>query len=288
MQIQDKIAVITGAGSGIGRALALGLAPQCRGLALCDVDAKTLEETKAMLPASCSVFAATVDVSQLDAVREFASKVVDQLGAPDIVINNAGVALGRYSVDDLPYEEFEWIVGINFWGMVYGSKEFLPYMKDKKEAFIGNVSSVFGMMGIAFQSPYCATKFAIRGFTESFRMEAMQTHPRLTVASIHPGGIKTNIAKSSRWPKDTDPSLRKKHLEDFEKVLKTTSEKAAKTIIKGIRRNKKRILIGPDARLVSFLTRIFPSSYVRIVGKRIHKRQAKVERDFAKNAAKRP
>ncbi|MDX1696141.1 MAG: SDR family NAD(P)-dependent oxidoreductase, partial [Ketobacteraceae bacterium] len=193
---RDKVAAITGAGSGIGRATALMLAEQGCHLALSDVDEKGLLETASQVSGvRCTHH--IVDVADREAVYAWANQVFQEHGRINIIMNNAGVGLGD-TVEQMKYEDFEWLMNINFWGVVYGTKAFLPYLKQSGEGHIINVSSVFGLIGVPTQSAYNAAKFAVRGFTESLREELEIEDACVSATSIHPGGIKTNIARNSR------------------------------------------------------------------------------------------
>jgi len=261
--LRGKVAVITGAGSGIGRALALQLAQQGVTLAITDYQSESLQESLKLVqkhqPQSRSYL---FDVSDKAAFQEFAQQAIRDFQQIDLVINNAGVALGKYTVEQLSYEDLEWIMGINLWGMIYGTKEFLPHLKTRLEASIVNISSLFGLIGVKYQAAYCTTKFAIRGFTESLRQELMDTN--VQVLSVHPGGIKTNIAKHARHHNQAHIT---KMAKSFEQAAKTSSESAAKQIIRGIQKNKKRVLVGMDAKLLDKLVRLFPNSYAKLVSK---------------------
>ena len=274
---KDKVAVVTGAGgSGIGRALALALAAEGAKLAISDVKEETLDETISMLKAmNATVDAHAFDVADRAAMYRFADAVADKYGQVDLVINNAGVALGRVTAMDVDYDDFDWIMGINFWGMVYGSKAFLPHLVKRTEATLVNVSSLFGLMGVAYQVPYCTSKFAIRGFTESLRMEMMALSPQVTVTSVHPGGIKTNIVKSSRWNPNIPKEDRERDQKNFEKLFITTPETAAKVIIKGIKKKRPRVLIGRDAKFPDKIIRLFPGLYTKIIGRVMQRMERK-------------
>jgi NAD(P)-dependent dehydrogenase (short-subunit alcohol dehydrogenase family) len=222
-----------------------------------------------------------LDVSDRAAFFAFAEAVVNTFGQVDLVINNAGVALGRATVGELPIKDFEWIVGINMWGMVHGTQAFLQHLVKQQVAAGVNVSRLFGLMGVAEQAAYSTTKFAIRGFTESMRMEARDAYPGLQVISVHPGGISTNIAQASRNIAAESQAMHDADISNFEKVLRMPAEKAAKKILRGIRKNRGRILIGYDAKLLDKLVRLLPRRYVGIIGKRIAKEKRKVMAAFA-------
>ncbi|MBW1846401.1 MAG: SDR family NAD(P)-dependent oxidoreductase [Deltaproteobacteria bacterium] len=264
--LKGKVAVITGAASGIGRSLALQLAREGCNLSITDINSEGLRET-AEMAANNAVKIATevVNAADRDHVYAFAENVVSQHGCVDIVINNAGVSL-RGTIEEVSDEEFEWLMGINFWGVVYGSKAFLPYLKQQSEANLVNISSVHGLFTNPGVGPYCSSKFGIRGFTMALCQELKDTSVK--VSCVHPGGIKTNIVKNSR---DAAASIPEKSLEeaqeDFDKTIaRISADKAAKIIIRGIRKDKARILVGSDATVFDFMTRYFPSYWQKFMG----------------------
>ena len=265
---RDRVAVITGAGSGIGRALAFELGAAGCKLALSDINEAAVKQVaKELKDAGRDVIADRLDGADRDAFYAYADKVLKKFGTVNIVINNAGVALGC-TVEDTSYEDFEWLMGINFWGVVYGTKAFLPHLKRADEGHIVNISSVFGLIGVPTQSAYNAAKFAVRGFTESLRQELEIEGSTVSCSSVHPGGIKTNIAKNARMSSDVskitglDGEASK---EQFEKMFRTTPEQAAATIIAGIRGNKRRVLIGADAVAIDTMQRLLPTSYQKLM-----------------------
>ena len=254
----QKVAVVTGAGSGIGRALAKALSAKGYRLALCDIDAKGLEATAEGTGALTQV----LDVSKREAVEAFAKAALERFGHVDVVFNNAGVDVA-HSVADVSYEDFEWLFGINFWGVVYGTKAFLPSMIARGSGAIVNISSVFGLVGWPNHGTYCAAKFAVRGFTEALRHELRGTGVRSVC--VHPGGIKTNIVRNSRYLKDHDGKIQREGaIALFDLIARTSPELAAKTIIKGLERGSSRILIGPDAAAIDFVHRLFPARYTGV------------------------
>lgn len=261
---KESVAVITGAASGIGRALAVRFAVEgIAGIAISDVNEAGLSETAALVrEAGSNVTTNAVDVSKLDQVQEFADDVIEKHGRVTHLVNNAGVGLlGRF--DQISIEDFEWLMGINFWGVVYGCKVFLPSLLKEKEAHIVNISSVFGLIAPEEQSAYCASKFAVRGFTESLRHELGDTN--VSVTSVHPGGVKTNIVRNSRVGAETPAEWKDQGTKLFDRVAKTTPEAAAEDIINAIKTKNPRLLIGKDARAISHLSRLFPKSYLRII-----------------------
>ncbi|MBP7475426.1 MAG: SDR family NAD(P)-dependent oxidoreductase [Pyrinomonadaceae bacterium] len=257
-----SVVVITGAASGIGRALAVRIASEgVAGIAISDVNEAGLNGTAAMItgvPVSTHV----MDVSKLDDVKQFAGGVIAKHGRVTHLINNAGVGvLGSF--EQLSIEDFEWLMGINFWGVIYGCKVFLPLLKAQPQGHIVNVSSVFGLIAPEEQSAYCSSKFAVRGFTESLRHELAGS--TVSVSCVHPGGIKTNIARNSRVGENTPEEWKQQGAKFFDKVAKTSPETAAEVILKGIKEQNPRILIGQDAYAISTLSRLFPAKYLRMI-----------------------
>ncbi len=259
-EIAGKVAIVTGAASGIGRATAELLSREgAKHVAITDVNRDGLEETaKIIRDAGGKVSTHIIDVADKDAVYAFADEIAAAHGGADIVINNAGVAqMAR--VEDLTYEDFEWVMNIDFWGMVYGSKAFLPQLQAKGAGHIVNVSSIFGLISVPTQAAYNSAKFAIRGFTEALLQEFADTD--IKVSSVHPGGIKTNIVRNARFLQSTTATEREEAVSGFDQLARTTPAKAAETIVNGIKKNKKRILIGFDARLVDWAQRLLPTRY---------------------------
>lgn len=266
-QWKGKVAAITGAASGIGRSLAVSFAGRGCRLALSDVNEAGLEETKALVEAKgAEVTTTLVDVSKREEVEAWAEKTATHFGGVDIVINNAGVTVVD-TVERMSYEDFEWLMGINFWGVVYGSKSFLPYLRKSSGGYLVNISSVFGIISVPTQSSYNASKFAVRGFTESLRQELRDTS--ILVSCVHPGGIKTSIARNARHYHRPGMTVEKeKTVKRFEgKMTPTTPDEAAEVIITGMERRKKRILIGKDARLIAWLQWLFPVGYDSFVAR---------------------
>jgi NAD(P)-dependent dehydrogenase (short-subunit alcohol dehydrogenase family) len=266
---ENKVAAITGAGSGIGRALALGLARQGCHLALSDVNEAGLNETAEMartLGVKASV--SLVNVADRAAVQAWADQVMADYGRVNAIFNNAGVAQGG-TVEGNDYADYEWVMNINFWGVVNGTKAFLPHLKASGAGHIINTSSIFGLFAQPAMSAYNASKFAVRGFTESLRQELDLAACGVSASCVHPGGIKTNIASTARM----NSSLAKVVGQDVEqarqqfndKLLRTTPEHAAKVIIQGVLANKRRILIGGDAYASDLMQRLMPALYQRLV-----------------------
>lgn len=264
---RGKVAAITGAGSGIGRALAIALAKEGCDLALSDVNETGLHETVQQAQAAgVRVQAQKLDVADRAAVHAWADQVVSALGKVNLIFNNAGVGLGE-TVENMRYENLEWLMNINFWGVVHGTKAFLPHLKAAGEGHIINISSVFGFIGFPTQSAYNAAKFAVRGFTESLREEmAIEGYP-IGVTCVHPGGIKTNIARTARMGDMSKLGVtdQEKAAKQFEAMARTTPEQAAQVILAGVRGNRARVLIGLDARLIDTMQRLLPTGYQKLL-----------------------
>ncbi len=259
--LKGKVAVITGTGSGMGKELALQLAEKGCRLAISDINPASLEETAHSI--NGDVFAAPLDVSDREAFETYADKVIKHYGRADILINNAGVAIsGR--LEETSYTDFEWLMGINFWGVVHGSKSFLPQMTRQKSGTIVNMSSMLGLIALPAQGAYAASKFAVRGFTECLRQEMVMDKTGVHAICVHPGIIQTNIAKNSRFYSDPFGNTNKTEAaEEFAQMAKVTANRAACEIIKGIEKQKPRILIGNDVKFVEKLQHIRPVYYAR-------------------------
>lgn len=263
--LNDKVVVITGAGSGIGRALALNLAGRGALLALSDVDegglATTVRKAEA---AGARVHSARLDVSDRDAFARYALDVVQELGRVNVVVNNAGVALAG-DLDDLDYGDMDWIMGINFWGVVHGTKEFLPHLIASGDGHVVNISSLFGLISMPGQSMYNAAKYAVRGMTEALREEMLVAGHPVGVTCVHPGGIKTAIARNARVSAKEDQAATAKFFD--EKLAKMTPERAAEIIVRGILRNQARVLVGLDAHALHHFAKLTGSRYQDVVAK---------------------
>lgn len=258
-----KKVVITGAASGIGRALAVQLANQGATLALLDKHRDGLEETRALCPRGVP-FIYDVDVSNRGGMEAVAQKVVRDLAQVDVLINNAGVSSSG-SIHDLTETTLRWTMDINFWGTVHGTWAFLPVLLSRPEAALVNVSSVYGLIGVPEQAAYCASKFAVRGFTEAVRQDLRRTG--VTVTLVFPGGIRTSIVKSSRSDSKLSTDQAVLLRQAFEASLHTSADEAARAILEGIRRKAARVLIGQDARRIDLLARCLPGSYDRAVAR---------------------
>jgi NAD(P)-dependent dehydrogenase (short-subunit alcohol dehydrogenase family) len=263
MQYHGKIAVVTGAGSGIGRALAANLASRGARLAISDVNDTALGETVAICEkAGAEVRGYHLDVADRAAVLAHAEDVTRDLGEANLVVNNAGVAL-MATVEEMSWDDLDWLMGINFWGVVHGTKAFLPHLIASGDGHLVNISSVFGFVGVPSQSAYNAAKFAVRGFTEALRQEMLIAGHPVAVSCVHPGGIKTNIARDARAARELIPV--EERADRFERAARTTPEKAAEIILRGVDRRSPRILVGPDARFFDATARITGARYQRVV-----------------------
>ena len=263
MRITGRPVMITGAASGIGRALAWRLSRLGSPVALADVDEAGLRDTASGL--SGPVLTRVLDVSDAADLLRFADEVRAWLPAPlGAVFNNAGVAVTSSVLDAVP-EDDDWLHDINFKGVVNGTRAFLPILAAQDSGVIVNTSSVFGLVGIPYQSAYCASKFAVRGFTDALRLELRGTGVR--AVTVHPGGITTNIARNGRMRKDPEGRGRTKEqlAAEFEAITMTSPDKAAAIIHRGVERGKARILVGPDAYVFDALARITPTHYYAVL-----------------------
>ncbi|KPA91864.1 SDR family NAD(P)-dependent oxidoreductase [Pseudomonas fuscovaginae] len=266
-----KVAAITGAASGMGRALAIALAREGCHLALADKNAAGLEQTlhlaraAALLPLRMS--SQVLDVADRLAMFDWAAATAAEHGQVNLIFNNAGVALSS-TIEGMSLEDLEWIVGINFWGVVHGTQAFLPYLRQSGEGHIVNTSSVFGLFAQPGMSGYNASKFAVRGFTEALRQELDLMNYGVSATSVHPGGIRTDIARASRISDNVKGLLidsEQQARADFEKLFITSAEQAARVILQGVRKNRRRVLIGRDAHALDLFVRLLPSAYQALV-----------------------
>ena len=265
---KGKVAAITGAGSGIGQQLAVLLAKEGCNLSLSDVSEAGLAATVELVkPFKINVTTQKVDVSDQAQVAAWAKETVAKHGQVNLIFNNAGVAMGS-TVEGMSYKDLEWMMDINFWGVVYGTKEFLPLLKQSGDGHIINISSLFGLTAQPTQSAYNASKFAVRGFTESLRQELDMQNLGVSSTCVHPGGIRTNIAKSARMS-DSLSTLgmnAQKSIKDFDKMLRILPEEAARQILNAVRHNQRRLLIGNDAKILDLMQRIMPQGYQKVFG----------------------
>ncbi len=268
--LSGGVAVVTGAASGIGRALALALAAEGMTVALADRDEKGLHETALLLARAGGASSLhALDVADEAAVNAFAQTVLSAHGRVTVVANNAGVSMFG-TVQELATDEIAWLMNVNFWGVVYGTKAFLPALLAQPEACIVNTSSVFGLWGPPGQAAYAASKFAVRGFSESLRGELSGTG--VHVLTVHPGGIKTAIARSSRVARAADAELAAKTMKTFdERFLTTPPEVLAAAIVDGIKRKRDRVVAGSDAPRIDVLTRLFPTRAARWFNQRVRR-----------------
>ncbi len=270
--LTDKVIAITGAGSGIGAALADLCLQSGATVALSDIRPDAAAERLKVSGGRGSVD--KLDVSSRDDVMAYVKQTEDRFGRVDIMINNAGVALSA-TVAEMSVEDFRWVMDINFWGVVHGTQAVLPGMLSRNCGTIVNISSLFGLIGVPTQSAYNASKFAVRGFTESLRCELAETNVK--TLCVHPGGIKTNIARNSRFFSGIDGELDKgKAVQEFDKVARVSPEEAAQQIIKAALKGRDRLLIGNDARVLDLVQRGFPVGYSRILRSLINLGKEKV------------
>ena len=271
--IKGAAAAVTGAAGGIGRALAIELATRGCDLALADRDEAGLEAVAAEIASSTQrkVTVHRLDVADPVAIGAFARDACEAHPALNILVNNAGVALfGQFH--EIDQAEIEWLFAINFWGVVHGTRAFLPHLASKAEAHIVNLSSIFGIVAPPGQSAYAAAKFAVRGFSESLRHELATAQSPVRLSVVHPGGVATDIARNARMGSGiTHNARRVEAIERFDRLAGTTPRDAALRIIKGIERNEPRILIGSDARFMDLLQRLLPGTYWRVMAKRLAK-----------------
>jgi short-subunit dehydrogenase len=269
--IAGAAAAVTGAASGIGRALALELAARGCDLALADRDEAGLQAVSAEIGNRQKVTVHRVDVGEPKEIADFAAAATSAHPGLNIVVNNAGVALlGQFS--EIEQAQMEWLININFWGVVHGTRAFLPHLGQRPEAHIVNLSSIFGIIAPPGQTAYAAAKFAVRGFSESLRHELQTANSPIKLSVVHPGGIATNIVRNSRAGAGvTDNARRAQSIERFDAVARTTPKAAAQRIIKGIEKNQQRILIGNDAIFMDLLQRFRPATYWPVLARRIEK-----------------
>ncbi|MCC8928578.1 SDR family oxidoreductase [Rhodococcus sp. I2R] len=258
-----KVAVITGAGSGIGRALAVNLAERGAKLALSDVDVNGLAETVRQAQAlGAEVESQFLDVAQRETVLDYAETVKARFGKVNQIYNNAGIAY-HGDVDATSFKDIEKIIDVDFWGVVNGTKAFLPHLQESGDGHIVNISSLFGLLAMPSQAAYNAAKFAVRGFSEALRMELLISKAPVKMTVVHPGGIKTAIARNATVAENYDQQSVAKFFDA--KLAKTTPDQAAKVILKGVEKGKGRVLIGSDAVALDIIQRLTGSKYQRII-----------------------
>lgn len=264
-RFQDQVIAITGAGSGIGRALAQNFADRGAQLALSDYNEAALRETASLLPATTRCECTVMDVSSREQVFAFANKVIGDFGRADYIINNAGTSV-LASVENVTIEEIEKVIAVNMWGVVYGTKAFLPHMIKQRSGCIVNVSSVFGLVATPCSVAYTMSKFAVRGLTETLWDELQGTGVRAVL--VHPGGIATNIAANT--PIAAHAGELERRLADANSAQMTTTPTAcAEEIVTGLVRGDNRLLVGSGAKALFRLSRLFPNSYGKIMRKKL-------------------
>jgi NADP-dependent 3-hydroxy acid dehydrogenase YdfG len=257
-----KVAVVTGAGSGIGRALAIELGRSGAKVAISDVDTEGLAATEEQLKAiGAPVKADRLDVTEREAFELYADAVKAHFGKVNQIYNNAGIAY-QGDIEISSYKDIERVMDVDFWGVVNGTKAFLPHLIESGDGHVVNVSSVFGLFAVPGQAAYNAAKFAVRGFTEALRQEmSLAKHP-VKVTTVHPGGVKTAIARNMTSAEGVDTVELAKTFD--EKLAGTSPEKAAKVILEAVRKNKARVLVGPDAKVLDLIVRVTGSGYQRL------------------------
>lgn len=269
-RLRESVACITGAATGIGRALAARLAAEGARLCLADIDEPGLAEAARVLrEAGAEVSTHVVDVTDSRQVEELARSVRELHGRADLLINNAGVAL-HGDVEEVSLADIEWVMAVNFWGVVYGVKHFLPLLKRQPKAYVVNLSSVFGLIAPPGQAAYSASKFAVRGFSEALRHELEGTGVQVT--TVHPGGVRTDIARRGRVGAGAQASKREHESERFDRLAITTPEGAAERIVSGVLRGQTRILVGRDASQIDAIQRLKPERYWRLLAPLVERR----------------
>jgi NADP-dependent 3-hydroxy acid dehydrogenase YdfG len=257
-----KVAAVTGAGSGIGQALALELARSGAAVAISDVDTEGLAQTEEQLRAiGAPVRTDRLDVTEREAFQIYADQINEHFGKVNQIYNNAGIAFTG-DVEITQFKDIERVMDVDFWGVVNGTKAFLPHLIASGDGHIINVSSLFGLMSMPGQAAYNSAKFAVRGFTESLRQEmALNGHP-VKVTSVHPGGVKTAIARNGLTAEGVDPAAQAKFFD--KRLASTTPQRAAEIILEAVRKNKARVLVGQDAVVLDLIVRITGSGYQRL------------------------
>ena len=261
--LDGKVIVITGAGSGIGRALSLRAADQGALLALSDWDEVGLMETASQVEQRTSreVRTAKLDVRDRAAMHEYAASVRQQFGRVNVIVNNAGVALHGH-FEEVTYEDFEWVIDVDFWGVVQGTKEFLPHLIESGDGHVVNISSLYGLLGMPGQTAYNSAKFAVRGFTEALRQEMLVSRHPVQVTCVHPGGIRTAIARNARVTASHDQAEAARRFDT--KMARMTPDRAAEIILDGVLANKPRVVVGTDAKVLDLFVRLVGARYQRV------------------------
>ncbi len=274
LKLKGRTAVVTGAGGGIGRGIAVALARRGCHLALADIDHAALEHTAARIGGNneatekIRVSRHQLDVSDRAAVSAFPAQVMAEHGGVDVLVNNAGVALGGTFLQ-VAESDFDWLFGINFWGVVQMTRAFLPLLQNSEEARLVNISSLFGLIAPPGQTAYCASKFAVRGFSESLRHELAGT--RIGVTVVHPGGVATSIAKNARMPGNLSAEEAAERRKFSDTFLTMPPEMAGETIVRGVENRQPRVLVGSDAKFAALVERLMPVTYWNWLGRRLRK-----------------
>jgi NAD(P)-dependent dehydrogenase (short-subunit alcohol dehydrogenase family) len=271
LKLKGRTAVVTGAAGGIGRGIAVALARRGCHLALADIDDAALARTAADIADNKAgdkirVSRHHLDVADRAAVAAFPAQVTGEHGGVDVLVNNAGVALGGNFVE-VTEADFDWLFGINFWGVVQMTRAFLPLLQKSEEARLVNISSLFGLIAPPGQTAYCASKFAVRGFSESLRHELAGTRVGVTV--VHPGGVATSIARNARFPTNLSVVQVAKRHRLADAFLTMPPEIAGETIVRGVENRKPRVLVGSDAKFAALVERLMPVTYWNRIGRRL-------------------
>jgi short-subunit dehydrogenase len=260
MNLKRRTAIVTGAASGIGRGIAVALARRGCNLALADIDEAGLIETERLTAkAGSKASRHRLDVSDRQAVIALPKEILAAHRGVDLLVNNAGVALGGV-FEEVAAEDFEWLFGVNFWGVVGMTRAFLPLLRASDDARIVNVSSVFGLIAPAGQTAYAASKFAVRGFSNALMNELEGSNVGVTV--VHPGGVATAIARNARWPKSAKPEAIAAGVANATRALTLSPERAGEIIVEGIERRSKRVLVGRDAKMIAIVERLAPVNHL--------------------------
>jgi NADP-dependent 3-hydroxy acid dehydrogenase YdfG len=254
--IRNKVVAVTGAASGIGRALAEELVARGAHVALSDKDEAGLRETAAALNGSVKVTTHPLDVRDRAAVEGYAADVRSQHGGADVIINNAGVTC-KASIEDAAYDDIEFVLGVNLWGVIYGTKAFLPLFRERGAGHIVNISSINAFVPFANNGPYNISKYAVHGLNETL-MQELRGQP-IRITSVHPGGIRTNIVKNARHAGEREAKL-------FAKIARTSARSCAKTILNAVEKDQERVFVGLDAKIMAAAKRALPALAVRAAG----------------------
>ncbi|MFN3943818.1 MAG: SDR family NAD(P)-dependent oxidoreductase [Allosphingosinicella sp.] len=271
MKVSGRTAVITGAAGGIGRGIALALAKRGCDLALCDLNEEGLAETARLCGNGVKVTRHRIDVADKDAIADLPEKVLAEHGAVHLLFNNAGVAIGG-NFEEVAEEDFEWLMNINFWGVVRMTRAFLPQLRAAGEGRIVNISSIFGIVAPPGQTAYSASKFAVRAFSESLRNELAAEGSAVGVTVVHPGGVATSIARSARPARLATPERLRQAEADkvrFQAFLKMPPEQAGEIIVVGVEKGRPRVVVGNDAKFMALAERLAPVSYWKFLGRRL-------------------